>query len=174
MQYWENLRNFVLRRRRYEISDPLDYSKIPSYRTNDYVQKILDGSFWLNSRNHADVFVDPKIMKACIKTKEKVITEINKKPYVKDEHKIWCSRVTDVEIDNEVPVSKECENIKTQIQAAMKSIDFECGLDSSIEHINYSSIHLINKQYCKIYANHRTNEWDCDHQKRGCPNYADK
>ena len=163
MQYWENLRKFIIGQK-YEISDPLDYSAIPLHRDSGYIQKLLDESAWIKLRKHVDVAIDPKIMEACIKTKAKVITEINEKPYGKEEHKIWCSRVTDVEIDNEKHVSKECEHIKTQIEAAMKSIDFECVLDSSLEYVNYSSMHLVNKQYCKIYANHRTNKWDSIHQ----------
>ena len=171
-QHWKNLRNLIFRRK-YEISDPLDYAEIPLDRDSGYIQKLLDKSEWIKLRKHTDASVDPDILKACIKTKAKVVTEINEKPYVKDEHKVWCSRVTDVG-HNKVLVSKECENIKSQIQAAMKSIDFECGLDSSIEHVNYSSMHLVNKQYCKIYANHRTSRWDDGHQAAGGLSYPDR
>ena len=171
-QHWENLQGFLFGQK-YKTNDPLDYAEIPLDRDSGYIQKLLDRSKWIKLQKHTDASVDPDILEACIKTKAKVVTEINEKPYVKHDHKVWCSRVTDVG-HNKWPVSKECEHIKTQIEAAMKSIDFECGLDSSIEYVNYSSMHLVNKQYCKIYANHRTNKWDSGHQAAGGLSYPDR
>ena len=164
MQYWENLRKFIIGRK-YDINDPLDYSEIPLVRDNGDIQKILDNSSWV--KYDSDVDIDSKIMFACLETKAKVITKINEKSFVKNEHKVWCSRVNDVEIDidRNWPTSKECEHIKDQIQIAMRTIGFKCGLDSSIESVNYESMCLADKHYCKIYANDRTNKYAISKRK---------
>lgn len=58
-------------------------------RDNYDIQTILNESVWIKLREYVNVPIDSEIMQACIKTKTKakIITEINKKPYVKNEHK---------------------------------------------------------------------------------------
>lgn len=159
----------------YEHTEPLDLFEAmvncKEKHANDIIREKSRKNILTSS--DADKEVDAKYVELLLKTKKKIVDDINNGKQVKSSYKVHSFQIYDAEKNkNESRIrSEQCENAKNSFLNAMKEAKFNAGLDVEITGKYSTAYYTFDSTICTIHSTSMTPQWEHAHYMAGGTNY---